>query len=135
MDTHLFIDIPNVVFRPAAIVRGKLLWSVAIPPQEIHLTLGWGTEGRGTVDTKIECELKWATDALAGEEPFVFQLPASPYSFSGQLISLSWSLAVSTRKGKASTHLDIVVSPYGTPIDLPFIDEGRKKSFSLFGNR
>lgn len=135
METHLLIDIPKIAFQPTELIRGKILWSVPQAPQAMRLTLGWGTEGRGTVDEKIESERKWITNEVAGEEPFELQLPASPYSFAGQLVSLGWFLELSTHKGKQSTDLDIIVSPHGKPIDLPFLNEGRKKSFSFFGNR
>ena len=135
METHLLIDVPKNTFQPTEIICGKILWAVPQPPKEVILTLGWATQGRGTVDEEIESELTWVTSELAGEEPFEFQLPASPYSFSGQLISLRWFLQLSTRKGKHMTDFDIVVSPNGAPVDLPHIHESRKKSFSFFRNR
>lgn len=131
MDDTLFIDLESTQFQPGQHITGKLLWALKAPPKEIHLTLGWFTEGRGTSDQKIEAELKWQTDATSGEEPFEFTLPPSPYSFTGPLIALNWELAASLKKGKAESHLAITVAPNLTPIELSASeDEGKRKSFS-----
>ena len=104
-------------------------------PEVVRLTLGWWTDGRGSKDAKIEAVKEWQTDEIAGREAFEFQLPGSPYSFSGTLISLTWGLELSVKKGKAKILRELVLSPTGTPPNLPHLDEGKRKSISIFGRR
>lgn len=135
MDENIFIDIESTHFEPGQRVTGKILWAVEKAPKEVSLTLGWSTEGRGTTDHKVESELKWETEALSGEEPFEFTLPASPYSFDGSLISLSWELSLSLKKGKAESNLPITVSPNASPITLSQLEnESKRKPFSFKSN-
>lgn len=135
MSAELLIDIPKTVYRPGGTVTGEVLWSVDEAPGAVELTLGWWTEGRGTKDATIEAETRWETAAPAGKERFSLQLPASPYSFSGQLITLKWALELRTREGGHSVTQEIVVSTGPGAVDLPKIDESRRKSFSFFGRR
>ena len=39
------------------------------------------------------------------------QLPESPYSFSGSLISLLWSLELIVDGGRCSTQVELVIAP------------------------
>lgn len=135
MDSSLFIDLPKSHYRPGETIRGSILWALNTPPQVLRLNLGWWTEGKGSKDAKIEAQQEWTTAELAGQEPFEFTLPASPYSFSGHLISLHWALDLSLEKIDSSHTLKITVAPGSDPIELPLVDEGRKKSFSLFSHR
>ena len=133
MNDTLFIDLTPTQFQPGQQISGKLLWALSKAPKEIHLTLAWSTEGRGTSDRKIEAELKWQSEEISGEEPFEFTLPPSPYSFNGPLIALNWELSVTIKKGKADCHLPITVAPNLTPVELSAIkDEGKRKSVSKF---
>jgi hypothetical protein len=45
-------------------------------------------------------------------------LPEGPYSFSGQLITLSWALWLIPKKSKESGKFPIVISPTGEEINL-----------------
>lgn len=135
MQPNLYIDLPKTSYAPGESVTGKVLWTLDKPPGEIRLTLGWWTEGRGTRDARIEASQEWEAPGAAGEESFSLTLPPSPYSFSGTLITLKWALELSTGKRKENAIEEIIVSPSGEPIDLPHIDEGGKKPFSIFSNR
>ena len=136
METNLFIDLPKLAFMPGEPVSGKILWALDQPPEEILLSIGWWTEGRGSKDAKITGETTWRTSASAGEESFSFTIPESPYSFNGQLISLKWGLEISAKRGREKQTQEIVVSPWGVPVDLPKVEnESSRKSISLLRNR
>ena len=89
------------------------------------------TEGRGTQDGKIEAELDWITNQLSGKEAFQFKLPPTPYSFTGHLTSLQWGLELSIKKSKDTYVQNITLAPDLKSIDLPLIDEGKRKSLSF----
>jgi hypothetical protein len=118
MDDTIYIDLEQTQLQPGQHFSGKILWALVKAPKEVRLTLGWFTEGRGTSDHKIEAERSWTTEATSGEEAFEFPLPASPYSFDGQLISLNWELKLSVKKGKAEHQLPIIVSPHAQAVEL-----------------
>jgi len=118
MKADLFIDLPKTTFKPGERISGKILWALEQPPKEIHLALGWITEGRGTQDNKLEAEETWLTEQTSGEESFDFRLPPSPYSLEGTLISINWALELSVKKGKAQYLLPLTVSPNEKSIAL-----------------
>jgi hypothetical protein len=132
MDDTIYIDLEQTQLQPGQHFSGKILWALEKAPKEVRLTLSWGTEGRGTCDNKLEAELSWTTEATSGEEVFEFTLPASPYSFDGQLISLNWELKLSVKKGKASHQLPIIVSPHAEAVALSAaVNESKRKSLSF----
>lgn len=98
MTDSLFIDIPKDQYAPGSTIRGTILWALERSPQELSLSLGWWTEGRGDKDAKVVEELHWETTQTSGEESFELNLPQSPYSFDGHLISLKWALELSVKK-------------------------------------
>lgn len=131
MDDTIYIDLEHTQLQPEQTFSGKILWALEKAPKEVSLTLSWSTEGRGTCDNKKEGELTWQTEATSGEEPFEFTLPASPYSFDGTLISLSWELRLSVKKGKAEHVLPLIVSPLGKTIELIAVPEDKKSKWKL----
>ena len=118
MNNNLYIDLPSKVFAPGSTVDGELLWTLDRPPEEITLTLGWWTEGRGTRDSRIEATHNVRTMETAGKESFSLVLPPSPYSFAGTLIVLKWALEARVRKGKATVVEPVIVSPSGKEVRL-----------------
>ena len=136
MDTELYLDLPARDFEPGEMIRGEVLWALPESPKRLTLSLGWWTEGRGTKDAKIETELEWLTQHLAGKESFELQLPKTPYSFNGHLITLKWALELRTEKGRHEHIVEICVAPNRVPVALNLLEDERpRKSFSLFGNR
>ena len=133
MNDTIYIDLEQTHLQPGQQFSGKILWALQKAPKAVRLTLGWSTEGRGTNDHKTEAELNWTTEAISGEEAFEFTLPASPYSFDGQLISLNWALQLSVKKGKAEHELPIIVSPHGYTVELSAVGKEAKKRWKLGG--
>ncbi len=123
MNNSLYIDLPRKAFAPGENVDGELLWTLDRPPEEITLTLGWWTEGRGTRDARVEVTRTWKTMETAGKETFSLTLPPSPYSFAGTLIALKWALEARVRKGKATVVEPLTVAPAGDEIRLTRVPE------------
>ncbi|MGH1441316.1 MAG: hypothetical protein ACRBBR_14465 [Cellvibrionaceae bacterium] len=108
---ELNISIDKNSYQPREQVQGSIRWQLIKPPKEIFLQIGWQTEGRGTQDNRVEYEQIFITDSHSGTENFYYELPASPYSFSGKLIELNWFIVAYTKKGKVQTSTDIIVAP------------------------
>lgn len=135
MNENLFVDLAKTQFTPGEMIVGEILWALEKPPEIVKLSLGWYTEGRGTTDAQIVQSKEWPTKETAGKESFQFSAPLGPYSFEGHLISLTWVLEITLKKGKASTKLPILISANGETVELELLDESPKKSFSLKFNR
>jgi len=115
---ELNISIDKNNYQPREKIQGNIRWQLTKPPKEICLQIGWQTEGRGTQDNRVEYEQVFTTDSHSGTENFYYELPASPYSFSGKLIELNWLILVYTKKGKTQASTDIIVAPDGVPVTL-----------------
>lgn len=136
MKNELFIDLPQTHFHPEGMIRGEFLWTLDRAPERLVLTLGWWTEGRGTKDSKLETELEWRNVDAAGNQRFEIQLPKTPYSFNGHLITLKWALEVRALPGDISRTVDFVMAPGDGPVRLPLIeDERARKSFPFLRRR
>lgn len=80
--------------RPGETIELLARWSVESPPKTIVAKLYWFTRGKGTPDVGMVAEKPLGGSGLSGESRFSFTLPAGPYSFSGQLITLGWAIEV-----------------------------------------
>ncbi len=105
-------------FRPGETIDGAIGWELSAAPAAIEVRLFWQTRGKGTTDVTVVDRVRVEGPALQGAHPFQFVAPAEPPSFSGQLVSLIWSLeAVVLRQGPTAS-LDIVIAPDGREILL-----------------
>lgn len=105
-------------FRPLDYVEGRASWRLVEPPKSVTLRLFWHTEGSGNTDTYEVEEVTVADAEPTGHLPFSMQLPVGPYSFSGALISLLWSLELVIEPGTRMKRYDFQVSPTGEQISL-----------------
>jgi hypothetical protein len=105
-------------FEPGARVRGVAAWSAQTVPSGMELRLIWATHGPGGRDLRIAQTIPFGEPLAAERRPFVFTLPAEPYSFRGRLISLTWTLALVALPGEEKTLVDLVVAPERNAIDL-----------------
>lgn len=112
------IDRGRTAFMPGERIEGRMSWRLNDSPSRISLRLFWHTAGRGTTDVKVVDEMVLDDAAAAGSAPFALQLPAGPYSFSGRLISLIWSLELLVGPGSQVERRDLVVSPTGNEIRI-----------------
>lgn len=119
----------GVAHRPGSLLRAEIHWSHDHVPLGGAVELGWTTQGKGDVDRRTlhRAELSElprlgepspsplrATDARA----FELRLPAGPYSFSGALISLSWTLRANLTPDDEQVATEIVLSPTGVELRL-----------------
>ncbi len=114
-DISIQLDGGRLSHRPGERITGQVNWSGSAAAR---LELLWTTRGRGDVDTQVVAHCSWTGDvAVPQSRPFAFDLPATPWSFSGKLVTLLWRLRL-VLDGGLETAADIVVSPVELPIDL-----------------
>jgi hypothetical protein len=100
-----------------------VLWVLAKPPRALEIRLFWRTQGKGTEDVAIVATSPVASPPVAGEQEFEFALPASPWSFSGKLISLGWGVEVVAEPDGQNARVEFVLAPDAREILLRPIDD------------
>lgn len=128
--TGIRIDGDLTGFPPGAVIEGAINWEVDYRPKTAMLRLFWYTEGKGTQDIGIVQE-KSLNPASRYQERFRFQLPEAPYSFSGQLISLKWAIELVLDKGKDSSRVEFIVSPWTEEPKLKKVEDKDQPVFRV----
>lgn len=108
----------RTAFQPGEEIGGAVGWKLEKAPQSAEVRLFWRTEGKGTQDVTLVDTVVLESPGQEEARPFQFVAPESPYSFSGRLVSLIWSLELVLQPGSESTRLDIVIAPHGREIQL-----------------
>lgn len=105
-------------YTPGTEITGQATWELATPPKALELRLFWFTRGKGTTDVQVVETLRFEAARTADRRDFRFRLPATPYSFSGQLISLVWALELVTVPGNQNARVEFTLAPGGQEILL-----------------
>lgn len=119
----LRIELPDnrTTFSPGETIAGTASWRLDTRPEGVELNLVWSTRGKGTQDVEIVQTVPFADPQATDTRPFTITLPAAPYSFSGQLISLLWTLELNVDPGDQCEPLEIIIAPAGQEVLLPRI--------------
>ncbi len=95
------IRLPQPDVKAGGQLTGTLVWTSEQQkmPKGAIATIGWRTEGRGTVDQAKIQEIQLDPNRLgiggAAPVPFQFQIPfEGPISYNGRLIRIIWELNV-----------------------------------------
>ena len=118
MPATISLKFDNAQFTPGDDIEGEVRWDSDQPVQSAVIRLFWYTEGKGTQDVEIVAEQAYDAPALSDHRSFQFTAPASPYSFDGTLISLTWALEFVIQPGSQTVRQPIFLSPDGETIDL-----------------
>ena len=122
-------------FHPGDILQGTVSWNFPQASRALELRLFWFTQGKGTPDSGVVEKLRFDRPVPIATHPFQFTLPQGPYSFSGQLISLTWALELVSEPGKEVARQEIVIAPEGKEIELPSIPVGGRRGVWTFLGR
>jgi hypothetical protein len=105
-------------FLPGEELAGEVSWQTDSAPGPVELRLFWHTEGKGTRDVEVIESISFNVPGRQDRSDFRFQLPDSPYSFSGKLISVVWALELVLLSTGETERLEIVISPTRAEITL-----------------
>lgn len=113
----------RTAFRPGEEVAGTVSWDPGGPapdraPEQAEVRLAWYTRGRGDRDSGIVASETLEGPGVSDRRSFRFRLPDGPYSFSGKLISLVWTVEAVLEPGGRAGRADLVVSPTGGEVLL-----------------
>ena len=108
----------RTTFRPGDKISGGVGWTLDQPAKSIEMRLFWYTRGKGTTDVQVVDRKRFDDPAKQDRKDFTLNLPVTPYSFSGTLISLVWALELIAEPGGRVERLELVVAPEGQEIHL-----------------
>jgi hypothetical protein len=111
----------RIVFSPGETLTGTASWRLDAPPQKVQLCLAWSTRGKGTTDGEIVRTIPFTSPQVGDTRSFTLTLPLEPYTFSGTLISLLWTLELGIDPGDLCESLEITIAPGGKEVLLPRI--------------
>jgi hypothetical protein len=94
-------------------------WQLDKTPQSGELRLIWSTSGRGDRDYATVETIPFPNPQATETQPFTITLPEGPYSFSGTLITLTWTIEVAFQPGNAANGVEIILAPDGKAVSLP----------------
>jgi hypothetical protein len=142
--SELELHLERTVVRPGDELSGEVIWDLGEPPADGELLLRWETSGKGDPESAIVGTVSLAelpripdpsgagdghpyrTGTTARDEVpplaardrrrFRFRLPERPYSLSGKLLTITWSVEVVAGDSKKRTV--IVLSPSGREMKL-----------------
>ena len=114
----LEVDGGREAFQPGESIEVTAAWDLAERPQRIELRLVWFTQGKGDEDISIVKTIRRDAPPARDKWTASLTLPAAPYSFSGKLVSLIWTLELIAEPSGDSTRRDIVIAPRRREIDL-----------------
>ncbi|MGH8048801.1 MAG: hypothetical protein ACREKL_16290 [Chthoniobacterales bacterium] len=109
--------IAGSAFTPGERISGDALWKLSTSPREVVLRLFWHTKGKGTRDSETVWEQAFEAPLSDEQRNFSVEAPAFPPSFSGDLISLLWSIEL-VIDGSGMAVAEIVIAPNGTEVNL-----------------
>ena len=111
MSYQLNIELHNNICLPESTLSGKASWQLKKQPRSVYVRLFWKTAGKGSEDTEIVAQCVVPQPSQQQEFNFSFELPDSPYSYQGNLLSISWGVEVVI--GKRSEMASFVMAPDG----------------------
>jgi len=109
----------RTAFAPRETVTGRVSWELDSPPQSAELRLIWTASSRALADGDLVQTIPFPDPQATETRPFTLTLPEAPYSFSGALITLTWTLELEVQPDTHSDSVAITMAPGGQPISLP----------------
>jgi len=118
--SELVVELENgrTVYRPGDTISGRVRWRRDDEVRSAEVRLGWFTQGKGTSDGALAETMTTEHLAPQGTLPFRFVLPEGPWSFSGALITLAWTIELVLEPGNEVASTEILLAPAGSEIRL-----------------
>ena len=118
------IELDHFHHQPFQSLSGTVKIHAPIDAPQLELRVFWFTRGRGDEEAEISYQME--IDPQKHATPFSFQLPASPYSFAGQLITLAWAVEVVDHRDNSLNLVPFLLSPTGEELQLEEITDNSK---------
>lgn len=126
------IELETATVKPFGVLGGTVRWQRSERPPSLELRVFWMTRGRGTEEVNVVTVVPGSLEA-DGTAEFSIKLPGVPWSFSGQLISVSWAVELVDDQGEGWAMAEFVLSPDGEVRQLGKVEKpvSKKKAFGF----
>jgi len=114
----LEITLEKGSYTPAESISGAVRWQLEGSVESIEIRLFYYTEGKGTSDVVMVESIDIPNPSLSGSQDFRWNLPQTPYSFSGKLISLIWAIEAVVLPSGEAEHCQFQMAPEGREVDI-----------------
>ena len=108
----------RTAFEPGETIEVTAEWLFDEQVDSVELRLVWYTRGKGDTDVSVVERVPFEFPSPSESRTVALKLPMAPYSFSGKLISLCWSIELVADDGDASERLDITIAPSAREVTL-----------------
>lgn len=108
---ELLLPDQRTAFEPGESIGVTAGWMLEPGETEIEMRLAWHTSGKGGTDAEVANKWRFDNPALRESRVLEIVLPKSPYSFSGKLVSLSWTLELVAQPSGTFTQVDLIIAP------------------------
>ena len=105
-------------FKPGETIEGTVSWQLGEDAEAVEVRLFWYTAGKGSRDVEVIDTRHMAQPGISGSRPFEFTIPRGPYSFSGKLITLAWSIELVCLPTGETERLDLIIGPRPVEVSL-----------------
>ncbi len=132
MTAAAIIELAAETVKPFGTLKGTVRWQRSDRPPSLELRVFWMTRGRGTEEVEVVTVVPGKLEP-DGTAEFSIKLPGVPWSFSGQLISVSWAVELVDDQGVACGMESFVLSPDGEVRQLKEVNKpkSKKKAFGF----
>ncbi|MGB6223614.1 hypothetical protein [Haloferula sp.] len=120
------IELASEFVKPLGTLHGKVQWQRSERPPSLELRVFWMTRGRGTEEVHVVTTEPVLLNP-AGTAMFSMRLPELPWSFDGQLISVSWAVELVDDQDEGCALVEFVMSPDGVVRQLGEVKEPKSK--------
>ena len=117
----LEIELDHFNHQPFQALKGRVRLTAPSSAQSLELRVFWFTRGRGDEEAEILHRIELNPHQLLSD--FSWELPAAPYSFAGQLITLAWAVEVVDQDEQSLDLVPFLLSPTGEEIQLEAIPD------------
>ena len=131
----LEIELDHFNHQPFDALKGRVRLTGPSTAKSLELRIFWFTRGRGDEEAEILHRIELNPQQLLSD--FSWELPAAPYSFAGQLITLAWAVEVVDENEQSLDLVPFLLSPSGEEIQLEAIPDTspRGKFLKKISNR
>lgn len=105
-------------FEPGGRIFGEACWRMDEQADSIEARLLWHTEGKGSMDSAVVQTVTFDRPAIEEARPFEMTLPIEPYSCSGKLVSILWTIELVSLPTKENIRLPLTMGPGGREVTL-----------------
>ncbi len=109
-------------YEPGEEIAGGAQWQLDRKPESVEARLLWhtvGSGGRSHEDVGVVATVRFDAPREDDTRSFRFTAPPAPYSFSGQLVTLTWAVELVALPHKENARVEISIAPGGKPLELP----------------